>query len=120
MCKFCDNLEWRRYKVPVRNESACDNLCEIMTAKFEKYGDEYVSLGSDCSDCDGCRDNGFGIHAYDNRIGFSFANHIKELCIDRYSEMLDINFCPWCGKRLSKEMVDFDKCCLGTPIDKEN
>lgn len=120
MCKFCDNLDWRKYRVPHRNEDGCDNLCEVMTAKLENIDGEVFSTGSDCEDCNGCADMGFSMHTYDNRIGFGFSHSIKALHIGRYSEMLDINFCPWCGKRLSKEMVDFDKCCLGTPIDKEN
>lgn len=122
MCKFCDNLEWRTYLVPQRTEDACDNLCEVMTAKLENIDGEVFSLRSDCENCNGCAPGnmGFAMHTYGNRIGFDYRHRIKELIIGRNSEMFDINFCPWCGKRLSKEMVDFDKCCLGLPIEKEN
>ena len=118
MCKFCDDLSWRKYMIPTRNEDACDNLCEVMTAKFEDYGDGLFSLGSDCENCDGCNNGGFGIHAYENRIGFSYSKTIKELHIGKYSEMLDINYCPWCGKRLTDKLIDFEKCMLGMQLDK--
>lgn len=118
MCKFCDKLEWREYGVPLRSLSADDNFCQVMTAKFEKYGDEYVCLGANCADCGGCVENEFVLNTYDNRISFSFTHCIKEIYIGRHSEMFDINFCPWCGRRLSKELVDFEKCCLGEPLEE--
>ena len=103
MCDFCDNLEWREYRVMERNSDACDNLCEVMTAKLENINGELFSMGSDCSDCDVCKDYGFRLFTYDNRIGFSYRQNIKQLHIGRNSEMLDINFCPWCGKRINPE-----------------
>lgn len=104
MCKFCDDLKWREYKVMQRSDDACDNLCEIMTAKLENIDGEVFSLGSDCSDCDGCKDYGFKLFTYNNRIGFSYRQNIKQLHIGKNSEMLDINYCPWCGKRLNNEV----------------
>lgn len=28
MCKFCDSLDWRKYKIPYKNCSLDDNGCE--------------------------------------------------------------------------------------------
>lgn len=108
MCKFCDDLTWRQYRIPYRNCMADDNSCD--------YGSPNVNngyfCGRTCENCDGCADENlyFSIRTYDNNIGFDFSHRIKELVIEPSSEMVQINFCPWCGKKLSDEIVPFEKC----------
>lgn len=112
-CKFCEQLVWREYLIPRRNRSSSDNLCEILT---HRLGDE-VNLGNEiwCKDCDGCEEENthFALTAWKNCIGLTYRFKGRDLEIDRCSELLDINFCPWCGRRLSEKMVDFEKSCLG-------
>lgn len=109
MCKFCDDIKWREYYVDMRNTDACDNLCEIMSSKLENIDGELYNLGVDCGDCDGCAKSGFKLFTYDNRIGFSYNQKIKQLHIGRNSEMFDVNFCPWCGKRINQnKLVEFE------------
>ncbi|MBU5331679.1 hypothetical protein KQI61_05675 [Anaerocolumna aminovalerica] len=118
LCKFCDDLKWRTYIVPQRSTYACDNMCEIMTSKIEQFGEEIFLTGTDCSNCDGCKEENhtFLIRTYENRIGFDYVAHVKGMHVMPTSEMLDINYCPWCGRRISEQEVSFEKCCLGTEI----
>ena len=111
MCKFCDSLEWRRYKIPYRNCSSDDNSCEF--GSLDIIDGEVC--GSTCNDCKGCaKDNlYFSIHTYDNRIGFDFTHMIKNLVIEPSSEMSDINFCAGGGRKLNDVTIPFEKCCLG-------
>ena len=111
MCKFCDNLDWRNYKVSYRNNSSDDNMCEYVSPEVMIDGER---IGSDCSHCDGCKRENilFSLHTYSNRIGINFYRKIKGLTIDQHSEMFTFNFCPWCGKQLTEELVDFEKCGL--------
>lgn len=57
------------------------------------------------------------LYIYDNRVGFDFVHKIKKLIIEPSSEMIDINFCPWCGRKLNDDIVPFDKCCLGGELE---
>lgn len=118
MCQFCDNLKAKNYILPQRTTFACDNLCEVMTAKIERFGGVDCSLGTDCEECDGClfENIRFELYAYDNRISVGYFHKIKEAVIAPYSESIDINFCPWCGKQITDNLVDFEKCCLGEPL----
>ena len=115
MCKFCENLERREYIVSPRTCSSDDNKCEIGSPMF--YDD--ILLGCDCSDCDGCatKNSRFGLITWDNSIQLSYVKRIKRLIIEPYSEVVKINFCPWCGKPLTDTPVDFDKCCCGMKLD---
>lgn len=121
MCKFCESSERTEFIIPVRNNSSCDNVCEIMTSKIEKYGEELFLTGTDCSDCDGCKEENrtFEIYKSKNRIGLSYIQNIKGLRVMPYSEMLNLNFCPWCGKQISNELIEFERCCIGKIKIKE-
>ena len=114
MCKFCDSLDWGKYKIPYRNCSSDDNSCEYGSPDVID-GEVY---GSTCDDCCGCADNNlyFSIHTYDNRIGFDFTHKIKNLIIEPSSEMININFCPWCGRKLDDVTIPFEKCCLNKEL----
>ena len=103
MCKFCDDLEWREYKIPYRTCSADDNRCEYGSPDIVNDGENEYILGSTCEDCSGCAEDNlyFSIRTYQNRIGLDFTHRIKNLIIEPCSEMVDINFCPWCGKQLN-------------------
>lgn len=115
MCKFCDDLEWREYKIPYRTCSADDNRCEYGSPDIVNDGENEYILGSTCEDCSGCAEDNlyFSIRTYQNRIGLDFTHRIKNLIIEPCSEMVDINFCPWCCKQLNDELVPFENCCLG-------
>jgi len=115
MCKFCDDLKWREYKIPYRTCSADDNRCEYGSPDIVNDGENEYILGSTCEDCSGCAEDNlyFSIRTYQNRIGLDFTHRIKNLIIEPCSEMVDINFCPWCGKQLNDELVPFENCCLG-------
>ena len=112
-CKFCEQLESRHYMTPVRNRMDTDNLCQCLS-----WGriDGSVETGPwatiSCPEsCGGCADDNehFGLFTFENRMGFSYHFKSQNLRIDRNSQMLTINFCPWCGKPLSEEIVPFEK-----------
>lgn len=110
-CKFCDPAsEFSHYLIPERNQMDTDNLCEILT---QRLGDE-VNGGNDiwCNECYGCTEENthFVLNAFDNCISLSYRFKGRDLQIDRNSEVMHINFCPWCGRRLSEKMVVFEKC----------
>lgn len=116
MCKFCDNLkEYKTYTVSQRTTSADDNQCEFGSPLIYD-GDVF---GEDCNDCNGCSSKNmhFGLTIWDNNLQLSYVRRIKGLIIEPYSEIIEINFCPWCGKSLTDKPVDFDKCCCGTKLD---
>lgn len=113
MCKFCDNLEYRRYKVQQRTTSADDTTCEFGSPDLD-VADTY-----NCSGCRGCtKDNlRFELAAWKNYISLAFVHRIRRLIIEPFSEAIQINFCPWCGKKLTEEPVDFDKCHCGGELE---
>ena len=115
-CKFCEQLKSRDYLTPARNRMDTDNLCQCLS-----WGriDGSVETGPWATiycpeDCGGCADDNeyFGLFTYENRMGFSYHFKSQNLRIDRNSQMLTINFCPWCGKPLSEEIVPFEKSCI--------
>ena len=116
-CEFCNNLKWRHYIVPVRSTSTDDNICEYGSPDIV---DGYV-LGHTCHDCGGCAEGNwhFTLRAYENRIGIDYLHRFKHLVVDTSSEMIDINFCPWCGRQLSEEIKPFSKCCLGDRLKEK-
>jgi len=101
-----------------------DNLCQCLS--WEKIdGSPETEAWADFScpaNCGGCeeRNHHFGLVADKGRlgehlkarIGFTYHFKAKHFEIDRVSERLTINFCPWCGRLLSDELVPFEKSCL--------
>lgn len=112
MCKFCDSLEWRTYKIPYRTCSADDNRCDYGSPDILDDGEEQYYMGHNCKDCYGCAEENlnFSIRTYEDYIGMDFTHRIRDLIIEPSSEMIKINFCPWCGRDLSKGYIPFEKC----------
>lgn len=113
MCKFCDDLKWRQYSVPARNKMDSDNLCQCLSCGRIDGSEETDSYWpvSCPENCDGCAEGNehFKLFASDNRIGLSYAFKATGLQIARNSEMLTINYCPWCGKKLTDQPVEFEE-----------
>ena len=114
MCKFCDQLNWREYAVPQRNCMDTDNVCQCLSWGRIDGSDETHSYApvSCPENCCGCADENhyFKLFTYENRMGFSYHFKAENIGIDRNSEMLTFNFCPWCGKQLSEQPVPFEMC----------
>jgi len=98
MCKFCDNLRYKEIKVPSKTSLADDNVCEF--ASPSEYGD------FECKNCGGCSDDNhfFSITSWDDNMQLSYYHKIKEVIIAPVSTRFNFNFCPMCGKRISKEL----------------
>lgn len=104
MCKFCDNLDYRKYKVLQRTTSADDTTCEFGSPNLD------VPNTYNCSGCRGCSEDNirFELTSWDNYIYLAFIHRIRRLVIESFSVAIPINFCPWCGNKLTEELVDFD------------
>lgn len=63
----------------------------------------------------GCDDKNlrFELTSWRNYISLAYKHRINDLIIEPFSEAIRINYCPWCGKKLTKETVNFDKSCCG-------
>lgn len=130
MCKFCDDLSWREYRIMLRNFGADDNVCEIISQLHDCYDNSPIyedgicySGTVNCEDCNGCADENlyFSLRTYENNIGFDFYHKIRELTISPSSEMIQFNFCPWCGKQIvnNDNIVPFEKCQLGDKLENK-
>lgn len=104
MCKFCDNLEYKDITIPNRTNMADDNVCEIASPDIENIDGKEYNCGSNCKDCYGCMDenNHFVVSSFDDNIDISYYHKIKDLTIAPVSARFSINFCPICGRRISK------------------
>lgn len=94
MCKFCDNLEYRDIKIDTRTSLADDNVCEFI-------------VQNDCEQCEnGCSsdNNYFSITMWEDNLHLNYYHKIRDLIIAPISMRFSINFCPMCGKRISKEL----------------
>ncbi len=106
MCKFCDNYsEHKKYGIAVRNSYANDNFCEVLR-------------DIDCVACNGCSDKNFHftIYKWEELVSFGFIHEIPECTVAQTSEHLKINYCPWCGEKLTNEIIPFEECCVVTPF----
>lgn len=106
MCEFCDSLTDNTKKITwqVRSTYADDNICEFVN-------DE------NCDVCEGCK-MWFKIDGYDYDgnafIGITYNQELtstdgKQVIIRPFSESIQFNFCPICGKQISKEVKEFEK-----------
>jgi hypothetical protein len=117
MCKFCENItdEKSEFIWVVRNAGAEDNICEFVN-------------NNTCDECNGCANLKFGIRGYNIdgnvRVGISFYQNIlsyrnEDVVINPYSETQQFNFCPFCGKQISKDVVSFNEAYRQNIIIKE-
>lgn len=100
MCKFCESITNRKLDVTLSSRSrlAVDNTCEF--------------IGEDCSKCkDGCNEY-FKIGGFESNgntyINVDFYKEVGNIIIAPFSESIHINYCPYCGRKLSTEIKDFD------------
>lgn len=105
MCTFCESVKDRSKKIiwQVRSTMADNNICEFVN-------------DTTCSMCDAC-EMYFNIYGYewsDNTyigIGYNqkiMAKNKEEVIIRPFSETQQFNYCPFCGKQISKNIIDFD------------
>ena len=107
MCKFCDNLEYKEITIPSRTTGADHNVCEIASPQVIEIDGEIYKSGSECEGCYGCakENNYWQITICNNDIvDLHYYNKVRDFIIDQYSARFCINFCPMCGKRISKEL----------------
>lgn len=100
MCKFCEGLFDKGYKMEwnMRSEYADSNFCE----KLFNY------MCESCQECftqykiDGFTSNENAYIVCD----YKFTN--GDITMWNSTEPLRINYCPYCGKRISKDIIDLD------------
>lgn len=105
MCKFCESLldETKEIIWSVRSTYADDNICEFVN-------DE------DCSNCSDCKMY-FNLDGYEYKgntsVNVTYNQTVttkdkKQVIIRPFSEGIQFNYCPICGKQMSKTVKDFD------------
>jgi len=106
MCDFCENItnDNKEISWSVRSTYADDNICDFVN-------------GSSCTACDGCimsfKLDGYTIDE-NTYVGVSYTQEItsssgEKAIIRPFSETAQFNFCPFCGKQISKTINDFSK-----------
>lgn len=106
MCEFCDSIDDRDKEIiwEVKSTYADHNICEFVN-------------DSTCSACGGCKMyftlNG---HKYkdDIYVSVEYKQTLKsiegeEVIISPFSEGIQFNFCPICGKQISQNIKEWDK-----------
>lgn len=104
MCEFCDSITDRNKEITwlVRSTYADDNICDFVNENI-------------CSSCNGCNMN-FSLDGYvwdDNVVvGIKYEQKIisstgYEVVVHPFSETIQFNYCPICGKQISKYIKDF-------------
>lgn len=101
MCTFCEALtnhkkiEWQE-----RSTVANDNFCETV-------------CNSDCDGCYGCDKRLFTLtplivngNVY---VSVDYYREAYGTIIYPFSELMQLSFCPFCGKQISKEVFEFDR-----------
>lgn len=94
MCKFCDNVsEYRSIKIPTRTTMGDDNICELV-------------MDNNCTNCSGCADDNnyfeLEISSIRNCIEIQYYHKMGNIIIAPVSSRFCINYCPMCGKQVSK------------------
>ncbi len=101
MCKFCECLidNTKDILLSSRSRLSIDNTCEIIA-------------DDDCSNCkDGCNEYfklGGSVSNDNVSIQVCFHKEVKDIIIAPFSELLHINYCPFCGEQISKDIKDFN------------
>ena len=101
-CKFCEGLFDKEYKMnwSMRNSYADDNFCEKV-------------LGNTCENCTECSVRYFLTGSISKETGrawitcdYKFDN--GDIMIGNFTEPLYINYCPYCGRQLAKNLVKYE------------
>jgi len=95
MCWFCEKVKYNNIQIPINTTGADDNVCELITS-------------DDCENCHGCADenNHFNLILIEDVLEICYYHKIKELTVNPYSARFNINYCPFCGDKISKEHHD--------------
>lgn len=106
MCKFCDVLTSTTHKEKiswsVRSTFADDNIIETLE------NDHCVAWMEDCAD--------FKLKSYTHEgntfVGVEYRQELtkknrEKVIISPFSETIQFNFCPICGKQISNTVKDF-------------
>lgn len=105
MCDFCEALNKSNKIIwNVRSHMADDNVCE------------YIN-DLDCSQCKNCNESfSLSAHQYEDNtyVGVDYEKIIadgkgEEVKIMPFSETIQFNYCPICGKQISKTIKDWDE-----------
>lgn len=106
MCNFCDNIKNTDKKIcwSVRSTYADDNICEFVN-------------DINCENCKEC-DMQFLLSGYEYNsntyVTVSYDQSIvskddEKVIIRPFSESLQFNYCPFCAKQISENILEFDK-----------
>lgn len=109
MCEFCESLIDKTKEITwhVRSRYANDNICEFVTE-------------NNCDKCIGCNNKQWFVLSgikYEDGLVYVGIEYNQELInkngtkvfIRPFSENIQFNFCPICGKQISQEIKDWDK-----------
>lgn len=108
MCKFCDKVfnEKDGLLLDQRCRYSDDNSCELFT----------IDGSCSCEDCFGngnCNEtfliNGIEYDSGDYSLNISYFKQVGDLKIEVASERMYVNYCPICGKRLSKDITNAEE-----------
>ena len=105
MCDFCSNIKNRNKEIIwlVRSTYADDNVCEYVNNK-------------NCENCKGCNMH-FKLSGYEydgnTYVGVEYCqvitpNNSEDVIIRPFSESVQFNYCPFCGKQISKNILPFN------------
>lgn len=110
MCKFCDTLtsdKHNKINWSIRSVFADDNVQDFLDDKF--YEDGYIETNAHY---------GFKLVGYSNE-GNTFVsveckqeytnNNKNKVVFHPFSEGVQFNFCPICGKQISKDVKKFEE-----------
>jgi len=107
MCEFCENITNRDKEIiwNVRSTYADDNICEFVN-------------DNNCSVCEGCfmhfKLSGYKSYDEDIYVGVEYNQELtssdgKKVYVRPFSETIQFNYCPICGKQISKNIKEFGK-----------
>lgn len=101
-CKFCEGLFDEEYKMYWNMRSSCidDNFCEKV-------------LNNTCENCIECKTNYILSGRKNNDTGHAYIQcdykfNNGYIVIWNFTEPLNINYCPYCGRRLAKNLVKYE------------
>lgn len=93
MCVFCEKTN--TLELEIRSTYSDDNICESIS----------------CENCFGCSDNRLSMIINKDNLNNSYINleyfkNKKGEINHPYSEQLHINYCPFCGEKISEDTLD--------------